>query len=333
MNAKQKAPMRKTNPVGAFVLAVLDPLEGPLGKYDFRKDTSHLLLSELGRRGNILYYTTPSDLFWRDRLFIRCRCITPLPDEPFFSLTPLEELDAESFRLILMRKDPPVDQGYVAATQLLSLVSDRVPVLNAPRALRDWNEKLSILPFRRWIPPTLVTSDPAEMERFLRKNGGEAVIKSLWGFAGKDVSKLSLGDQSRHETIAGLTHEGTRPAMIQAYLKEVKEGEKRIFLIDGKPLGAISKIPAQGSFLANPDLGGHMAPAKLTPRDKKLCADLAPFLKKHGIFFAGIDVIGGRLTEINITSPGLVWEWNEMDNKRHEVEIVDALERTLSRRR
>ena len=156
-----------------------------------------------------------------------------------------------------------------------------------------------------------------------------AAIKSLESFAGKGVWKAIRGEETYRTLLDDATRQGNHAVMVQAFLSEVARGEKRVFVLDGKPLGAILKIPPDGRFLTNPDLGGRLAPADLTRREKKILAELAPFLQKNGIFFAGIDLIGERLTEINLTSPGLLWEWNEVSNGRHEEEIADGIERKL----
>lgn len=313
-------------------MAILDPFHSPQGPYNFRKDTSHLILLELARRGHKIYYGDPSSLFLENEAVkVRTTNVSPLATEPYFAFHEEAVLPADRFSLILMRKDPPVDAAYLYATHLLSLVPRKVRVVNDPRALREWNEKLVIFQFPRWIPPTLVAANKKEIDRFVRGLGGLALIKPLAGYAGKAVQKLVRESPDYITLIDEMTSFGTLPVMVQEYLPAIFRGEKRVFLIDGKPIGTLLKVPPEGGFITNPDLGGHLAPTKLTPAERKLCAALGPFLRKNGIFFAGVDLIGGRLTEINITSPGLVWEWNEVDNRNHHEEIVDAIERKLKR--
>ncbi len=330
----QKAPSLKGSPRrgGAFVLFILDPFETPSGRYNFEKDTSHLLMLELQRRGHTVCYSDPRDLMATEGcLSVKTRRVEILDKAPYFFFEEGRYLELDRFQLIWVRKDPPVDAAYLYMTQLLSLVSARVPVLNAPRALRDWNEKLTSLRFPRWMPPTLVSSDKHEISRFLEERG-RAVLKPLSGFAGLGVRLLSLERKDEaHEEIDAATRIGTLPVIIQAYLDKVRLGEKRIFLVEGRPLGALLKIPREG-FLANPDQGARVVSTSLTAREKKICADLSPFLRKEGVFFAGIDLIDGALTDINVTSPGLVWEWNEAENKRHERTIVDRVEKRFLKR-
>jgi glutathione synthase len=314
------------------VLAILDPFRSSSENYNFHKDSSHLLLLELAKRGHKISYADPSSLFLaKEGVKVRTAPVSLLESEPYFSFHDEEVFPTDRFSLILMRKDPPVDLAYFYATQLLSLISQKVLLINHPKALRDWNEKLVVFNFPRWIPPTLVTANKKEIDHFVRNQGDLALVKPLAGFAGKGVKKLTRESPDYITTIEEMTLDGTQPILMQAFLPRISQGEKRVFMIDGKPLGALLKIPAEGSFLANPDLGAHLAPTKLTVREKKLVAELAPFLKKNGIFFAGIDLIDEKLIEINITSPGLLWEWNEVDNQRHEVEIVNQIERKMKR--
>lgn len=293
---------------------------------------------ELFRRGSSVYYTDPGSLLIRpEGVFVRASRVTVLESEPYFVFHEKEILPAERFRVILIRKDPPFDPVYLHATQILSHVSTKTLVVNSPQILRDWNEKLAILDFPRWIPPTLVTADKGEIDLFVRTHGGEAILKPLDSFASKGVVRLSRDDPSQEgrsmREIDEATREGSYPVMIQAFLAKVsKEGEKRIFLVEGRPLGALLKTPPAEGFIANPDCGARLSATRLSSRESQLCRALGPVLKKRGVFFAGIDVIDGYLTEINITSPGLLWEWNEVDNRRHEREIIDLLEKRTSQR-
>ncbi len=329
MRNSPKAP-RRSKRRGAFVLSILDPYEGPSGSYNFKKDTSHLLLLALFRRGYKIFYAPPSSLFADpEGVWVRARAATVLEAEPYFAFDEEASFPVNLFSLVLMRKDPPVDPTYVYTTQILSLISDHVPIVNPPEALRNWNEKMVIFRFPKWIPPTLVTADKHEIDHFIRSQRGSVLFKPLEGFAGKGVRKLDRLSQDYITAIDDQTRDGTQPVMVQSFLTEISRGEKRVFMIDGKPMGAILKVPPQGSFIVNPDIGGHLAPTRLSSKEKRICEDISRFLRKEEIFMAGVDLIGEKLTEINITSPGLVWEWNEVDNRRHEEEIIDSLERKL----
>ncbi len=294
-----------------MILAILDPPEGPSGPYSFLKDSSHLLLLELSRRGHRIFYTTPDDL-------TEASPVSVLEKAPYFVFQKKASIPLEEFSLILMRKDPPVDAAYRKAAEQLCRVAPKVPVLNNPEALLRWNEKRVILEFPEWIPRTLVSEDPDQIKAFVDSLGGEAVVKSLDSFGGKGVRRFRP-DESICELV-----------MVQEFLPSIQtEGEKRVFFLEGEPRGALLKLPPPEGFITNPDTGGKIRPTTLTPKEQELCGKLSAFLKTNGIFFAGVDLIGEKLTEINLTSPGLLWEWNAVDGTRHEVEIVDRMERLL----
>jgi glutathione synthase len=310
----------------------MDPFETAQGPYDFNKDTSHLLLLALQRQGHVIFYSIPVGLtFLKHQVFARCWRVNVLPSSPFFQFGQEETLPLGQFQLILMRKDPPVDEKYLYATRLLSLVSKTIPVVNDPEALRRWNEKLIVFNFPHWIPPTLVSSDAPTIQRFVEKLGGKAILKSLESFGGKGVS-LVAGTSELTQTISQLTHDGRQPIMAQAFLPRITEGEKRLFFVEGRYRGALLRRPAPDGYLTNPDLGGTLERTDLVPREKRLSDEIASFLKRNQIFFAGVDVIGETLIEINITSPGMVWEWNEVDQQRHDEEIVTLMEKKWLKR-
>lgn len=305
------------------VLGILDPYPG----YNFRKDSSHLLLWSLWQRGHCIFYTDPSLLFLESgRPYVTTQSAQVHPGAPYFSLGQPVRSPLEDFDLILMRKDPPVDTAYLYATQMLSLVEHKVWIINRPSSLRDYNEKLSIFLFPEWIAPTLVTSDEEKILEFATQRGGTVLLKSLDSFASLGIYKMDNDeDRSRIKT---MTQGGRLPIMVQEFLP-IERGEKRVFSIDGEPLGGFLRLPPAGNYLTNPDRGGKTAPTQMTVREKKICDSLRPWLREKGIFFAGIDLIDERLTEINITSPGLIWEWNEVDNHHHETELIDLIEKKL----
>jgi glutathione synthase len=291
------------------VLAVLDPHHGPDGFYNFKKDSSHLLLHTLSKRGHRVFYADPSLIFLKNSdVCARTATVSVLEKEPYFIFPEEGEevVPLKKFDLILMRKDPPVDQAYLYCTQLLSLVSEKVLIVNDPKALREWNEKMAIFQFPKWIPPTLVASDEREIAQFIRSQGGTVIMKPLDSFEERGTKKITSASEA----------EAGKMTMFQALLPDALE--KRIFMIDGKPMGAIFRK--------------SLSATTLSAKEKRICADISPFLKKNRIFFAGVDIIGEKLTEINITSPGLLWEWSEIDNRRYEEEIVTILERKLRKK-
>jgi len=290
-------------------------------------------MRELHHRGYSVFYADPSNLSASPSgITVKTRRAAVLDQAPFFFFHEEETLPIDRFRLVWIRKDPPVDAAYLYMTQILSLAGPRTAILNSPQALRDWNEKLIILNFPKWIPPTLVTSDKHELAGFVEKHL-VAVLKPLAGFAGQGVRRIFFKQsEEMREQIDSVTHGGTLPVMAQVFFENVRLGEKRVFVGDGRVLGSFLKIPQDGGFLTNPDRGSRLATTSLTAREKKICAAIGVFLRKHGVFFAGLDLIDGHLTEINITSPGLLWEWNEIENRSHEKTIIDLVEKRFLRR-
>ncbi len=258
--------------------------------YSLKKDSTLLLLSEFQKIGY----------------------------EPhLIALEDLAKVDPIGFDLIMMRKDPPVDGRYLKACRLLKSFKRTTPVMNDPTAMLRWSEKSIILNFPRWIPPTLITKKLPQAIHFL-KTHGRIILKPLNGYAGKGVKLIKSKGQ-----LSAVFRSLRTPVMLQAYLEAIQlKGEKRIFMIDGRAYGALLKKPRLGTFLANPDLGAVLSTARLSKKEMVLCREVGKFLKKNGIFFAGLDVIDERLTEINFTSPGLLWEWNELTHQRHERKIV-----------
>lgn len=300
------------------MLCILDPFD----HYDFHKDTSHLLLLEFARRGFVVYYAEPGALAWiANKLVVHASRVSVLESSPYFQFHDEETLPANLFNLILMRKDPPVDLTYLFALQLLSRTT--TPVINDPQALSRWNEKLMILNFPEWIPETLVSSDPSEIIRFCRRHEPSCILKSLMGFAGKETTRISQ-KSDLHAILQRATQRGKLPVMVQEFLP-ISSGEKRVFMINGEPIGVLKRTPQPGDFITNPDQGARIAPARLTDREAGLCEKLKPFLRKNNIFFAGVDLIGEKLIEVNITSPGFLWELNEVDSHHYERDIVDKV--------
>lgn len=302
------------------VLAVMDRYAG----YNFRNDTSHLLLYHLSQRGHEIAYSDPSSLFVHNGIPAAGRQpVMVLAESPYFEFGSEGESPLTDFDLILMRKDPPVNLPYLSALQILSLVETSCLIINAPSVLQRLNEKLAILQFPDLIPRTEVTSDRVRVRRFLDSSGGDAVLKRLDSFAGKGVARVQVDNlDSIWDSLGG----GQDPLMVQESLP-VESGEKRLFVVEGKVLGGLVRFPPPGDFLTNPDLGGTYRATELSPRERLIGEEVGRSLREQGVFFAGLDLIAERLTDVNITSPGLVWEWNEMDGVDHAAEIVALMER------
>ena len=228
---------------------------------------------------------------------------TPVNCEPWFELGDPQLLPLTAFPRVWMRKDPPVDEAYLYATHLLELGERQgVRVLNRPASLRAWNEKLSALRWSQLMAPTLVASRVTALAAFTAEHG-EVVLKPLGGRAGQGVVFASAATPGLRALLELVTGQEQLPVMVQAFLPGVSAGDKRILLVDGEPLGAVNRIPAGGEFRSNLAVGGAPEVTELTAAERAICAELAPALRVEGLFFVGIDVIDGRLSEINVTSP------------------------------
>jgi glutathione synthase len=239
----------------------------------------------------------------------------------------LRDVDA-----VLIRKDPPFDLAYSYATLLLELLRGRTPVINDPRGLRDANEKLYALNFARWMPRTMVSADRAAIHDFVRQVGGRAVIKPLDRMGGYGVLMLKDGDSNARGIVDLLTEEGTELAMVQEFVPEVTEGDKRVLLLDGEPFGAILRVPQGGDLRANIHVGGKVVPTELSAHERELCADIAPRLRADGLFFVGLDLIGGKLTEVNVTSPTGIRELSRFTGVRESDRVIEWVERRVTAR-
>lgn len=310
---------------------IMDPIE----KIDIDKDTTFALILEAEKRGHELYYmgvhqlsilgTTPQARFRR----VSVGRATP---HYKFGETASEPLDW--FDVILMRKDPPFDMKFFFATHLLSLVDERRSlVVNHPRGLREANEKLYSLNFADVIPETLVSSDIAELKQFMVRLGGEMIIKPLDGCGGLGVFFLSQTDRNTNALLESATNDGKTLIMAQRYLPEIRQGDKRIIVLNGEPLGAVLRVPREDENRGNIHVGGRCVKTDLTQRDREICRVLAPSLKKLGLYFVGLDVIGEYLTEVNVTSPTGVQEINALNGVQLERQVIDFIEQKASKMR
>lgn len=310
---------------------IMDPIQN----IDFKKDTSLALLLAAQQRGWELWYMEQQDLFIRQgRVYAWARPLTVKNDAagwyslPEFSAPTAIELSA--LDVILMRKDPPVDRLFIHTTQLLELVElSGTLVINRPRALRDYNEKLFVSWFPQCCPPHLVTSNMQQLLEFAQEHG-QMVLKELDSFGGAAVHKIDYasGDVVNNRVIATATVQGTQPVMAQRYIPEIiKSGDKRILLINGKPFPyALARIPANGDFRGNLAVGAAGVGVKLTERDYWLCAEVGPLLQAKGLVFVGLDVIGDYITEINITSPTCVREIYQEHGVDASEELLNCIE-------
>jgi glutathione synthase len=234
--------------------------------------------------------------------------------------------------VILMRQDPPFDMAYITATHLLEHVSDRVLVVNDPASVRNAPEKLFATHFDGLMPPTLITADRAAIADFRREHG-DIILKPLFGNGGAGVFRVRPDDENLNALLEMFTLLYREPIMVQRYLPEVRQGDKRIILIDGEAVGGVLRVPAEGEARANLHVGGRAVKTVLTAREREICVAIGPTLADRGLVFVGIDVIGDYLTEINVTSPTGLQEINRLDGVRLEARVWDAIESRLARRR
>lgn len=233
-------------------------------------------------------------------------------------LLPLEAMDA-----VFMRTDPPVNVPYLYATYILDYVDPgKTLVVNSPGGLRAANEKMYALQFTKVIPETIVAQDKQVIRQFVEQQGA-AVMKPLGGKAGEGILFVQPDDRNFNSLVEISTQQQTYPIMVQAYLPEAKDGDKRVILLNGEPIGAVNRIPTGKDFRGNMAVGGRVAAAEVTDRDRQICAELAPTLQRDGLYFVGIDVIGGYLTEVNVTSPTGIREIDRLSNLRLGDQVME----------
>ncbi len=304
---------------------VMDPVE----TINIETDTTFVLMLEAQARGHDVWYLELKDLYVKDaKAFGNARKIILKRAEDYYSLGEVHTFELESFDAIWIRKDPPFNQDYIYSTYILSLIDqNKTKVINNPKGIRESNEKLYTLYFPEWIPKSVVTKDISQLESFLSEAGGEIVVKPLDGHGGEGVFYVSRDDRNANVILETITKFGTEYVLAQKFIEKVYEGDKRIILLNGDPLGAVLRIPKPGGeFRCNFHSGGSPAKSELTERDLEICSSLAPRLRKDGLYFVGLDVIGGYVTEINTTSPTGVQEINNLNGTKLEVQVIDFVE-------
>jgi glutathione synthase len=236
------------------------------------------------------------------------------------------------FDIVLMRKDPPVDVSYLHATWILDHARGKTLLVNDPRGLRELNEHLAVLRFPRLTPPTIVTRSAARLRAFQAEQGGAIVVKPVDGYGGLGIFVVRDGDPNASSIIETSIGAGTRWTLAQRYLPEAVDGDKRIILADGEPVGAVLRVPASAEARGNLHVGGRPVRTTIDARDREIIAAVAPFLRTHGQILVGLDVIGGMLTELNITSPTGVRHVSELDGANVAGQILDCFARKVEER-
>ena len=304
----------------------MDPMDG----IDINGDSTFVLALEAQKRGFGLFHYLPSRLSFREgRVIAKANPMKVQREQGnHFSFGETQEIDLSLMDVILMRQDPPFDMSYITATHILEHITDSTLVVNNPVSVRNAPEKLFVTHFEGVMPPTLITSDPEEIKAFRAKHK-DIIIKPLYGNGGAGVFHLPPGDENLGSLVEMFTLNFREPMIVQKYVAAVREGDKRIILIDGEVAGAINRVPAAGEARSNMHVGGRPEKSILTAREEELCEAIGPALKDQGLIFVGIDVIGGYLTEINVTSPTGLQEINRFDEVFLEAQIWDAIEGKL----
>ncbi|MGI8570632.1 MAG: glutathione synthase [Methylocella sp.] len=304
----------------------------PIDKINIAGDSTFALLIEARARGHRLSYYTPDKLSLRDGRVVAETAPVEVRDlvGDHFTLGGTRTTELGLFDVVLLRQDPPFDLAYITSTHLLEQLQPRVLIVNDPASVRNAPEKLFVMNFPQLMPPTLITRDREAIEAFLDQHG-DAVMKPLHGHGGAAVFKIARSDPnfgSLYDLFAASFRE---PWVVQRFLRRVADGDKRIILVDGVAAGAVNRVPAGNDIRANLARGATASAAEFTPREREICAVIGPELKRRGLLFAGIDVIDGNLTEINVTSPTGIRAIKRLGGPDLAVAIWDAIEAKLRR--
>ena len=299
----------------------------PIGDVDINADSSFRLAEEAQARGHELFFYGPDQLAYQEgRITARGHDMTVqrIPGDPAI-LGPEREVDLADFDVVWLRQDPPFDMHYITSTHLLDRLKGQTLVVNDPFWVRNYPEKLLVLDFPELTPPTTIARDLQTIKAFKDKHQ-DIILKPLYGNGGAGVFRLDAGDRnltSLHELFTGFSRE---PLIVQKFLPDVRNGDKRVILVDGEAVGAINRVPAEGETRSNMHVGGRPEKIGLSERDLEICAAIGPLLKEKGQIFVGIDVIGDYLTEINVTSPTGIQELERFNGENIAEKIWRAIE-------
>jgi len=299
----------------------------PITSADIDADSTFVIGLEAQNRGHELFYYHPDDLIYEDGRVMAVAQRLELRRElgNHCTLGTPELVDLSTLDVVWLRQDPPFDMAYLTTTYLLDMLPATTLVVNSPTEVRANPEKLYIARFPDLVPPTLVTRNVAHIKAFREKHQ-DIIVKPLYGNGGAGVFHVKPDDENLGSLLEMFLQGSREPIVVQAYLKDVRQGDKRIILVDGDPVGAINRVPQEGEARSNMHAGGTPEPSKLTERDLEICAAIGGDLKARGLIFAGIDVIGNYLTEINVTSPTGLQEIRRFDGIALEEKIWDAIE-------
>ncbi len=305
------------------VAVQMDPIES----ISIRGDSTFAMMLEAQARGHELFYYQTRTLALSGGKLYATGSNVSVRDEVgnHYTLGEERRADLGRYDVVLMRQDPPFDMGYITATHMLDVIHPKTLVVNDPAEVRNAPEKLFVLNYPQFMPETLITRDPYELASF-RRHHGDIILKPLYGNGGAGVFRLGESDQNFSSLLELFTQTFREPFIAQKYLPDVRKGDKRIILVDGKVAGAINRVPAVNENRSNMHVGGKAEPATLTKREHDICEALGPDLKARGLIFVGIDVIGDYLTEINVTSPTGIREVKRFGGEDIAAMIWDAIE-------
>lgn len=300
----------------------------PIDAINIDADSSFRIAEEAQARGHSLFYYTPDKLAYQQgRVTAKGWPLTVRRERGnHFRLGEYQEIDLATQDVVWLRQDPPFDMGYITTTHILDMIHPKTLVVNDPTWVRNYPEKLLVLQFPDLTPPTTVARDLETLKAFKQQHG-DIILKPLYGNGGAGVFRLDANDRnlnSLYEMFAGINRE---PLIAQKFLPDVALGDKRIILVDGEAVGAINRVPAAGETRSNMHVGGRPEKVGLTDRDLEICARIGPLLRERGQIFVGIDVIGGSLTEINLTSPTGIQELERFDGVNIAAKIWSAIEK------
>jgi glutathione synthase len=314
------------------ILFIVDPLD----RLELAGDTSFALMLEASRRDHEVWTCQIDHLGLEhddpvaDAQLTLVRAAARADDA--FSVEDRTPIPLDAFDVVMMRKDPPVDVAYLHATWILEQARGKTLLVNDPRGLRELNEHLAVLRFPELTPPTIVTRSARRLAAFLREQGGAIVVKPVDGYGGLGIFVVRDGDPNTSSIFETSTAGGARWTMAQRYLPEVAAGDKRIVLVAGEPVGAVLRVPAHNDARSNLHVGGRPVRTELDDDDRAIIRAIAPTLAEHGQIFVGIDVIGGRLTEINVTSPTGIRHIEELERRNVSAAVIDRIERQAASR-
>jgi glutathione synthase len=314
-------------------LFVVDPLD----RLALAGDTSYALMLECARRGHEVWTCQIDHLGLEhdDAIAEAVPTTVRLADTPAaaFTTEARSPLAFDAFDMVLMRKDPPVDTAYLQATWILEHGRNQTLLVNDPRGLRELNEHLAVLRFPELTPPTIVTRSPRRLAAFQHEQGGAIVVKPVDGYGGLGVFVVRDGDPNTSSIYENATGAGTKWTVAQKFLPEVTGGDKRILLVEGEPVGAVLRVPGKNEARSNLHVGGVATLTQLDADDRAIIRAVAPVLHYYGQVLVGLDVIGGRLTELNITSPTGIRHIEMLEHRNVAAQVMDGLEAAATRRK